>query len=78
MGELFDKSIVKCVNENTDLKDLRYNRDFMLSTINVIKFYIENSEYESAQLLLEKLNICSNKICKQSTKYEHVSGCNCS
>lgn len=77
-NELFDKSIIKCVDKNTDLKDLRYNRDFMLSTINVIKFYIENSEYESAQLLLEKLNICSNKICKQSTKYEHVSGCNCS
>lgn len=77
-NELFDKSIVKCVNENTDLKDLRYNRDFMLSTINVIKFYIENNEYESAQLLLEKLNVCSNKICKQSTKYEYVSGCNCS
>lgn len=77
-NELFDKSIIKCVDKNTDLKDLRYNRDFMLSTINVIKFYIENGEYELAQLLLEKLNICSNKICKQPTKYEHVSGCNCS
>lgn len=76
-NDIFNKSILRCPDKNQDLKDIRYNRDFIWSAINVIKFYIENNEYESAQLLLEKLDSC-NGICKQQTKNGQMYKCGCS
>lgn len=76
-NDIFNKSILRCPDKNQNLKDLRYNRDFIWAAINVIKFYIENNEYESAQLLLEKLDSC-NGICKQQTKNGQMSKCGCS
>lgn len=76
-NDIFNRSILRCPDKNQDLKTIRYNRDFIWSAINVIKFYTENKEYESAQLLIEKLDSC-NSICKQQTRNGQVSGCGCS
>ena len=76
-NNIFNKSILRCPDKNQDLKTDRYNRDFIWSAINVIKFYTENNEYESAQLLIEKLDSC-NGICKQQTRNGQVSKCGCS
>ena len=76
-NNIFNKSILRCPDKNQDLKTDRYYRDFIWSAINVIKFYTENNEYESAQLLIEKLDSC-NGICKQQTRNGQVSKCGCS
>lgn len=76
-NDIFNKSILRCPDKNQDLKDTRYNRDFIWSAINVLKFYVEREEYESAQLLLEKLDSC-NGICKQQVRNGQVSKCGCS
>ena len=76
-NDIFNKSILRCPDKNQDLKGARYNRDFIWMAINVIKFYIEREEYESAQLLLEKLDSC-NGICKQQIRNGQKSQCGCS
>ena len=48
----------KCLQINSTT---RFNRDFLLMTITVINFYLEENEYTEAELVLEQLgcyNIC--------------------
>lgn len=56
-----------------------FNRDLLWMTINVIKYYIENGQYSTAQALLEEFENCGSTICKQSTSAKLSSnGCGCS
>lgn len=51
---------VKCNNLS---KETRFNRDFLLMTITVINFYLEQNEYTQAELVLENLgchNLCNS------------------
>ena len=74
-NNIFNNSIIRCPDKNQE--DARYNRDFIWSAINVMKLYIETDQYESAQLLLEKLDSC-NGICKNTTYNGKVPSCGCS
>lgn len=51
-------SSVKCNNID---QTVRFNRDFLLMTITVINFHLEENEYSDAEIILERLgcyNIC--------------------
>lgn len=76
-NDIFNNTIIRCKDKNQDTT--RYNRDFIWSAINVIKLYIETDQYESAQLLLEKLDSC-NGICKKGNHQKNgtMSSCGCS
>lgn len=76
-NQVFNKYILSCPEKSSDNNIYRYNRDLLWSTINVLRFYVENGDYESAQLLIEKLDSC-NGICKQQVKNESMSECGCS
>lgn len=69
---VFNTKFIKCPDK-TDT----YYRDFVWSAINVMKLYIEKDQYESAQLLLEKLDSC-NGICKTKINNGTTSSCGCS
>ena len=70
---IFNTKFIKCPEKSVDT----YYRDFVWSAINVMKLYIEKGQYESAQLLLEKLDSC-NGICKTKINNETTSSCGCS
>lgn len=70
---IFDTKFVKCPEKSVDT----YYRDFVWSAINVMKLYVEKDQYESAQLLLEKLYSC-NGICKTKTNNGTTYSCGCS
>ena len=56
-----------------------FNRDLLWMTINVIKYYIENGQYSTAQALLEEFESCGSTICKQSSSTKlNSNGCGCS
>lgn len=56
-----------------------FNRDLLWMTINVIKYYIENGQYSTAQALLEEFENCGSTICKQSSSTKlNSNGCGCS
>lgn len=64
---------VKC---STIDSTLRFNRDFIWMTINVINFYLEENEYTEAEIVLENLrcyNFCDNEAPAQFNK----KGCGC-
>ena len=70
---IFNTKFIKCPEKSVDT----YYRDFVWSAINVMKLYIEKDQYESAQLLLEKLDSC-NGICKTKINNGTTSSCGCS
>ncbi len=75
---VFNNSLSKCSDKNYNIKSDRYNRDFIWISINIMKLYVKNEQYEAAQLLLEKLDSC-NGICKQKQNNVNTSSsCGCS
>lgn len=58
--------------------DLRFKRDFLWMTINVIKYHLEWGEYSSAQLVLEGIQGC-NGLCGDLGSYnvKKKGGCGC-
>ena len=56
---------------------LRFNRDFIWMTINVLLYYIEDSKYTEAQLIIEQLNCY--KFCPDAINFTNKSSsCGCS
>lgn len=74
-NQVFDQSIVSCSN-STDSSS-RYNRDLIWSAINVMKIHVSDEQFESAQLLLEKLDVC-NGVCKHINTKNGNESCGCS
>lgn len=68
---LFSDYLNKCKQLDGSL---RFNRDFLWMTINVIDFYLDENRYSEAQLVLEELN-CSN-FCPDNTALVQVP-CGC-
>lgn len=59
--------------------ELRFKRDFLWMTINVIKYHLEWGEYSSAQLVLEGISGC-NGLCADigGPRERRKGGCGCS
>lgn len=55
---------------------IRFNRDFLLMTITVINFYLEENEYTEAELVLEQLG-CYNLCNATNTKPFNSKPCGC-
>ena len=60
--KIFEGINIKCLNNNSDLFEAIYNRDFLWMTINVIKYHTEFGDLLEAQRLLETINSC-NGLC---------------
>lgn len=57
--------------------ELLFNRDVVWMTLNVIKYYVELGEMESAEIILNKLDTC-NGFCKHLNKLSgNEKGCGC-
>ena len=71
--QIMDNYVGKCASVDSTLK---FNRDFLWMTINVITYYLEWGKYSEAQIILEDLGC--HKFCPDVTpfKNEHVS-CGC-
>lgn len=73
---IFDNTSFKC-HDKDNLDDIRFKRDFIWMTINVIKYYVESGELLEAQRLLESINYCGG-LCRSLDKSSNKSsGCGC-
>lgn len=63
--------ISKCGNENEDIKDLIYRRDFVWATINILNYLADQCKFEEAQKILDKIQSC-NGFCNQDTYYSNT------
>lgn len=71
---LLNNAILRCKSVDNEL---RFNRDFLWMTINVINYYLEWNQYTEAQIVLENLN-CSNLCPKDTDSYSSSNlGCGC-
>lgn len=73
--KIFEGMNIKCLNNNSDLFEAIYNRDFLWMTINVIKYHTEFGDLLEAQRLLETINSC-NGLCNQNVTIKS-NGCGC-
>lgn len=75
---LFDSDLNKCTNKSSDLDTLKFNRDFVQMTINVLQYYVAKEQLEEAERLLEQVEGC-NSVCSQSFTVKGKShDCGCS
>lgn len=71
-NKVSDLCTSKCEKQNS--KDSIWKRDFLWMTINVVNYYVELSQLDSAQDILDRvLNTC-NGICKNSV---NANDCGC-
>lgn len=56
---------------------LRFNRDFLWMTLNVINFYLEDNYYSEAQVVLEQLSCYQFCPHDRFTKEDKLEGCGC-
>ena len=79
-NQLF-KTLYKCdtCKETDNSKTLiRYKRDFIWSTINVLKYYIQSENFLEAQRVLENVEYCGGICNDRESNNGQKSGCGCS
>lgn len=74
--QIFKRINYRCVNEN-DLDEIKFKRDFLWMTINIIKYYVELNQLLEAQRLLEEVNFCGGLCNEQGLSKQQGSGCGC-
>lgn len=69
------KSSDNCNNCKSTKGDnlIRYNRDFLLSALYLLKYFVKIEDFVKAQNIVNNLKDCSNRICGNESK----SNCNC-
>lgn len=75
--QILDKLNIRCLNQNSNLSESIFNRDFLWMSINVIKYHVEMDSLIEAQRLIENLDKCGS-LCKNRTIQYNTSGCDCS
>lgn len=75
--EVFDKMTQHCRPncKPADITEARYARDFLFSTINILKYLTEGDFFLEAQRILEDINYCGG-YCKNESN-ESTCGCGC-
>lgn len=69
---LFEGYLSRCKSLNEVLK---FNRDFLWMTLNVISYYLDWDRYSEAQIVLEQLG-CSN-LCPDNVQLIQSTSCGC-
>ena len=73
-NEILNNAVLRC---KTIDDELRFNRDFLWMTINVINYYLEWDKYSEAQIVLENIG-CTNLCPNDRSLYSPTkSGCGC-
>ena len=72
--KILNNAVTRC---KTVDDEIRFNRDFLWMTINVINYYLEWDKYSEAQIVLENLG-CTNLCPEPNGNYDTPkSGCGC-
>lgn len=75
--QIFESMNIRCLNQNDNLSDLIFKRDFLWMTINVIKYYTEFNNLLEAERILESVNYC-NGFCSEYKVTKNNNSCGCS
>lgn len=76
--QIFNSMNIRCLNQNDNLSDLIFKRDFLWMTINVIKYYTDFGNLLEAQRILESVNYCNGMCTEQTIQNNNNYGCGCS
>lgn len=71
---IFNRVNLRCIDKS-NLGDLRFKRDFIWMSLNVIKYNVELGQFLEAERILEELNYCGG-ICNEA-QLETTSDCGC-
>ena len=74
--QIFKRINYRCMNKS-NLDEIKFKRDFLWMTINIIKYYVELNQLLEAQRLLEEVNFCGGLCNEQKTVKQQSSGCGC-
>lgn len=74
--QIFERINYRCANKN-NLDEIKFKRDFIWMTINIIKYYVELNQLLEAQRLLEEVNFCGGLCNEQGLSEQQSSGCGC-
>ena len=72
--QILNNAIARCKSID---ESMRFNRDFLWMTINVINYYLEWDQYSEAQIILENIG-CTNLCPDEDSVYNKSNGgCGC-
>lgn len=74
--QIFERINYRCMNKS-NLDEIKFKRDFLWMTINIIKYYVELNQLLEAQRLLEEVNFCGGLCNEQGIVKQQSSGCGC-
>lgn len=74
--QVFAKINLRCL-DRSNADDVKFKRDFLWMTINVIKYYVEFNQLYEAQRLLQEVNYCGGICNDQNLSASQSSGCGC-